>query len=334
MIPKRFFQLFILILCICSMVATVTAADKSENAASARTMFDKGEQLFEAGEYMEAAAAFQRAYDFSPHPAALVNIGYCYEYANEPVKAIAVYQTYLSLAGEKESDTVTDVQNRLAMLKLLVGEVHVFCKPVNCSVEIDGVQKGTTTEGTLVVRLTPGSYTVAVRGEDGQTASSEYRVEAGEVTNARFTFEKKNSSKPPLVQRNPALLSSNADLPADNTPPQDSGARTNSRVSPLKLTFWTLCAGALGSGIATSFYGAKTLKANTQYKDSEYLDANAHDDAVHNRKMTNIFIGVTAALVVGAVTVKLIDIRKSRKHKRSHTVALETEDTIGLGGRF
>ena len=113
----------------------------------------------------------------------------------------------------------------------------------------------------------------------------------------------------------------------------DNANRENSSMK-LKVTFWTLCSAALVSGAMIGVYGVKTLKSKQNYEDSQFLDADARADTIHNKRMSNIFVAVSSLLAAGAVTVKLMDIRLSRKKNRSLSMSIDISNKIGVQGRF
>ena len=320
----------IVILALCGTFAKALDADThDDDAASAKMYFEKGEELFEERAYLEAAAAFQRAYEISPHPAVLSNIGYCYEYAKAYVKAVTIYREYHSTPFEKDPATVEDIRNRLAELQLMVGELHIKCQPGECTAEVDGVLKGDTTDGTLIVIMAPGKYSVTVRRDDEQSASTMYRVEAGEKTYARFSFKSASGvegSSPSEGAEPPSIAGASATA----TPNGKS-----KRATRLKIAFFALSGGALASGIMIAVFGALALKARNEYEDSAYRDSEARDAAKRNKLITNISIGVASALAAGAVTVKILEIRSNKREKNLEiSLALDAKNIFSLQGSF
>ena len=311
---------------LCAALPETTVADEPDNA-DAKVYFTEGERLFDAGSYLEAAAAFQRAYEASPHPAVLINIGYCYEYAKAYVKAVTVYKEYLSTDFEKDPATVEDIKKRLAVLELMVGELHINCLPNDCKVEVDGVLKGQTEGGSLVVVMDPGKYSVAVSGDRVQSDTGTYRVEAGEKTYARFTL------KPKKVESSPT--------PGTEGPPKTTGASAtrnttqNRSARNLKPAFIVLTGSAIAGGVLVAVFGSLTLSAKSDYEASEYRDASARDATLRNKLITNVSIGAASALAVGALAVKLVDLRSAENSKNlALSLGVESGTTLAIRGRF
>ena len=298
----------------------VMGADGPSDAESAKAFFVKGEELFEAESFLEAAAAFRRAYELAPHPSALCNIGYSYEYANEHAKAVTVYQEYLESAFEKDPYTVSDVRNRLTMLRLLVGELNIQCLPEDCTVEVDGVIKGKTSDGTLVVIMSPGKYSVTAKNDDNRMVTHEYRVEAGQKTNARFELNEDQEEETEQQEK-------------VSTPVEDQSGPTG--MAAPTIAFYGLAGGAVAGGVMISVFGGLTLKARNEYESSAYRDAGARDAAKRNKIITNAAIGVTAAFALGAAAVKFFEIRSRRKESsRAFTLDFNVGNVWGMRGRF
>ena len=330
------FYLVLSMLCIVTVANDGRCAESPENVVSAKSMFAEGESLFDEGAYLAAAAAFQRAYELAPHPSTLVNIGYCYEFAKEYVRAISIYDEYLQTPLEKSSKTAEKIRNRLAMLKLLVGEMHVFCDPVDCIVEIDGVVKGDTADGEMVIMMAPGTYTVTVRGDNEQIVNREYRVEAGQKTNARFTVKKNTEDMAPLLpEAENTIVAEPMPTEIADTHPHDEVPREKGTPLKLKIGFFTLFGATLAGCMLTSYFGVQTLKSKSEYEDSGYTDARARDDTIHNKRMTNVFVGATALLAAGALSLRLILVRRQDRYpQRKLSLSIDVGNTVGVLGRF
>ena len=77
----------------------------------ARAHFDRGVQLGHAGEYRQAAAEFQRAYQLAPHYAVLYNLAQVQIGLAQPVEAVDTLQRYLTEGGSNvPADRRAEVQ--------------------------------------------------------------------------------------------------------------------------------------------------------------------------------------------------------------------------------
>ncbi|MFL5305077.1 MAG: tetratricopeptide repeat protein [Polyangia bacterium] len=83
----------------------------------ARAHFDRGVQLGHAGDYRQAAAEFQRAYQISPHYAVLYNLAQAQIALGQTAEAIDSLQRYLAEGGANvPADRRTEVQGTIKQL--------------------------------------------------------------------------------------------------------------------------------------------------------------------------------------------------------------------------
>jgi tetratricopeptide (TPR) repeat protein len=80
---------------------SAAAQDASrEDIARAREIFDEGSRLFAEERFIEAAEAYERAYEVVPRPLILLNAATAYERALELEQAADLLERYLETAGE------------------------------------------------------------------------------------------------------------------------------------------------------------------------------------------------------------------------------------------
>src|SRR5690606_17625942 len=65
----------------------------------ARRGFERGVEAAQAGDFLEAASAFEDSYAAIPAANTLFNVGWAYEHAERWVAAVEVYRRYLSEYG-------------------------------------------------------------------------------------------------------------------------------------------------------------------------------------------------------------------------------------------
>jgi len=82
---------------------------------TARAKFDRGQQLFGAGEYGEAAAQFVAAYEARPFAAFLYNAALSFEKARDWKNAILYYKRYLT--EEPKAKDAAEVKKRVAVFE-------------------------------------------------------------------------------------------------------------------------------------------------------------------------------------------------------------------------
>lgn len=97
------------------------AQAQDESLNKARDAFDSGQDLFQAGNFTEAAEKFKTAYASRPFSQFLFNIGACYEKANDYPKALDYYGKYLSANPGKEDAAKT--KKRIEALTKAVDEI-------------------------------------------------------------------------------------------------------------------------------------------------------------------------------------------------------------------
>jgi len=108
-----------LLLVLMTSTATVRAQDRlSEHdpGGEARARFQLGQALYGQGQFVEAAAEFERAHQLSGHPAMLFNAFVCYRDAHEIPRAAERLRTYLE-SGAAEGDEATRLYRTLELLE-------------------------------------------------------------------------------------------------------------------------------------------------------------------------------------------------------------------------
>src|SRR5688572_19127953 len=75
--------------------APAPAQTASNDAARAVQLNEAGAELYSAGNYAGALAAFERAYSLIMEPNLLFNIAGCYERLGQPARAVEYYERFL-----------------------------------------------------------------------------------------------------------------------------------------------------------------------------------------------------------------------------------------------
>ncbi|MEM9193274.1 MAG: tetratricopeptide repeat protein [Myxococcota bacterium] len=100
-----------------SIVTGATAsAQPPDRDEAARERFDTGTRLYAQGRYLEAAAAFQDAYDLSQRPLILLNLSTAYERALDLGRAANVLEHYLEVSNPNDE---AELRERLERLRAL-----------------------------------------------------------------------------------------------------------------------------------------------------------------------------------------------------------------------
>lgn len=85
--------------CVTMLLARVASAEDPETR-SAKRHFDRGQKLFTLGKFDEALDEYQKAYDASPLPDFLYNIGQCHRNLGDYEQAIFSFKRFLQLDPE------------------------------------------------------------------------------------------------------------------------------------------------------------------------------------------------------------------------------------------
>lgn len=104
----------------------------------AREAFSQGQELYRAGDFKGALAAFQTAEATQPSPAAEYNIGRCHERLGELPEAIAAYERSLAQAPDSE-DHAAVAEHVAELRRQLPAEAHlsVVVEPPGATVTVD-----------------------------------------------------------------------------------------------------------------------------------------------------------------------------------------------------
>ena len=93
---------FVFSLCAVLVLARVAHADDPATRA-ARRHFDRGQKLFTLGKFDQALDEYQKAFDASPIPDFLYNIGQCHRNLGNYEQAIFSFKRFLQLDPEAEN---------------------------------------------------------------------------------------------------------------------------------------------------------------------------------------------------------------------------------------
>jgi tetratricopeptide (TPR) repeat protein len=267
----------------------------------------EGKALFERGQYLEAAAEFERSYAAIPDGRTLYNISLSYEKGGRTVDAIRAAQRYLALpdcASERKAAVECasargEVEQTLVRLRALVGEIRLDIEPgVRVrEVRIDG---RTVPLDAFPLPVEPGTYAIEVFGmEPSEQRRKVVEIAAGD----RYPFVLGPWNVPRVGPRTEPRTS------VPTAPRVDPLARRKA----LRATFWTGVALTVASGAALATVGALAKREERRFED-DYCGQPARPDCMYAqgdnldrfarlKPATNAMIGVTAALAAATVVV-------------------------------
>lgn len=253
-----------------------TETEKNEAARAFKT----GQALSEKGQYLEAAAAFEKAYRLHSHPSVLANIGQCYRAAGDYPKAVEAFRQYFERPNPDVPEFNEEVKKTLEKLETEVGDLVIAGSTKDCLVNVDGVPRGVT---PLSLVLAPGAHTVDVECIDqGKKGRFQVTLRAGRKT---------------LLEAN--FLRDGSDSPRDGS---DSPG--------LRAPFWVVTATAILGAGAAGVLGGLNLKTIRDYRKGGSRDPSLQERGNRLNLATNITGGIAGALVVTAIILAVVDLKR------------------------
>lgn len=171
-----------------SWLAAAPLAAQEGAQAEAQRHFERGEALFERGDYDAALAEYERSYALlDGHPDAYVllfNIGQAYERSHRYDRALEYYRRYLEEGGEAAEDRAA-VQSRVETLEGLLGQVRIRANVSDAEVWVDDHRVGAALES---VRVTGGRHVVELRLAGYASARAEVQVAAGQTVEVELSL--------------------------------------------------------------------------------------------------------------------------------------------------
>jgi hypothetical protein len=161
----------------CLVCAGVAAHAEQRDQTSAGQHFERGNDLYNRGEYTAAIEAFAAANRIAPHPMALFSIARCHESLGDVARAFGVYKQALAVAARP--DEKQKIAHRLELLRSRRYKVFVNSQPPGARVTVDGRAAPEPGKTPLILRLKPGEHVLLLRREGHQLATQRVVVEVG-----------------------------------------------------------------------------------------------------------------------------------------------------------
>ena len=139
--------------------------------AEAAHRFDRGLQLFEAGDNAGALAEFKRTYELFPNFVVLCNIGLVYAAMGRPVDAVDALEPAID-SNQLPAKQLERAKQTLADQKARVGRLIVTTNPEGARVEVDNVEVARTPL-TGPIRVAEGSHIIGAVAEGYAPARKE-----------------------------------------------------------------------------------------------------------------------------------------------------------------
>ena len=246
--------------------------EEKEEAARA---FQAGQALSQKGEYLQAAAEFERAYRLHSHPSVLGNIGQCYNAVGDYPRAVEAFRKYFESPNPDAPEFNKEAAEILRKLEPKVGSLNVRCRSQGCFVTVDNESRGMA---PIDVVLLPGEHNVEVENIDEKTEEHfQVTVHAGRATV----------------------------LEAEPTP-------ASPRLRP---PFWVLTGATIVGGGATAVLGGLNLKTIRECEDGGSTDTALQERGNRLNLATAVAGGVTGVLGLTAIILAVVDLKRNPEKK-------------------
>jgi tetratricopeptide (TPR) repeat protein len=287
------------------------AEQESRPAADAASWFQRGASAYEAGRWVEAVSAFERAYALRPHAAACFNRARALERLGDMPRAAEAYTLALSRA-ELRAEDQAEAERRLAVLAQTLGTLNVS-GPAGARASIGHMK---SVELPIRTYLSTGTYQLELVRKDGQRATLTVTVEAGQATKLE-------------------IASTGTPWPAPAKGAERDRERQAGGLRVPALAWVSFGGAALATGLGT-YWGLTGLSARDDFERSERVDVGAHDRAVELRTRANVAFGAAAlSAVVGVVLVYRASTGPIQVTVNTGSGALGADGlAVGFSGRF
>jgi tetratricopeptide (TPR) repeat protein len=262
----------------------------------AKLEFKRGSELYSAGQYRDAVAAFMAADKLAPSAALSFNIALAYEKLDDTSGALRWYRDYLR--RNPRAPNAAGVESRVSELSLKLGrrgqqQLTVVSTPDGARLEIDGRSVGVT---PFTGELPLGPHRVRLERSGYRDTERELTLGPNAASELSVALD---ASEPPAGQ--PEKFGKNA----DKTLRDSDGARRFGVVP------WLFVGGGLASlGGALGFELARRSRQDDARNAANQLDFKTEADAMQRHQTTaRVLAGVGGALAVTGGVMLLFNTR-------------------------
>src|SRR5690606_39070746 len=265
----------------------------------ARRGFERGVEAAQAGDFLEAASAFEDSYAAIPAANTLFNVGWAYEHAERWVAAVEVYRRYLSEYGGA-ADAV-EVERALVELEARVAELDVDVEGASGEVELRLDGELVTLESLPSLRL-PGQVLVQLRDGDGREREESILLRPGQRRTVSFTFLESETTG-----------ATGATEPAGTPEPAKPEPIERPWARPMMWSGVALAgAGSVGIGVFGSLTAAEARQFQSELCEEMCEVPGSYPAATEQRfetyrRTTNAMIGVAATGAAVALVFGLLE---------------------------
>jgi hypothetical protein len=290
----------LLALCLCA--STAFAQDKKEVKITdeARKHFTAGVELLEhedGPKYGDAYKAFRKAYDASPSPKILSNLGLCAMAIERDGEAIESYERYLEEVGDVDARERAKISADLMTLKMRSAKVVINVDPEKVTV----TDTRTTDEGSEIVNtyeVDSGELRIDVHAGDHhfEVNASGYESEGfdalvgrGEKFQKNVELDKPGGAAAPAPKPSPTPTPTPSPDPDADGSDASGGGLSTASIAMLAVT------GVLVVGAVV--VGALALNAHADYDSFE--DGGRRTEA-EDVRATGEIMNITTDVLIGA----------------------------------
>jgi hypothetical protein len=144
------------------LVGAIHSAAAESAEAAAEQEFRLGYRALQAGNCGQALVHYRRSLELAQRPRTLFNIATCEEELGQQAAAWRDYQSFLSLAEERDAAIVVEAKARIeALRKRLRGQVAIESSPSGAAVSVDG-ERQPRGDTPVTLSLEPGRHVVRI----------------------------------------------------------------------------------------------------------------------------------------------------------------------------
>ena len=271
--------------------------------------FRAAKELYSAGAYADAAAAFVASYAAAASPEAAYNAALAHDKVGDDLATMTWFRRYLEIASS-DDPSYPQAQQRAQELRARLGELRLQLDSTEeiREIRVNGEAVALTDFPRLV---TPGRVQLRIVGA-GPDESADIPVEVapGGTWTVQFTgFAKPEPAPEPRPTTRPIRI-----VRPDPTPVTP----VKRRGRPLAELFWTGTGFTAASAIAMGVLGGMVLRERAAHEDCVENDT-CHDTTGSfrtYRDATNVMVSVTAGLAVITLALGIAALRERRKTAR------------------
>ena len=310
---------------------SIGAAAQETEDEEARSQFQRGKELYADGKYVEAATAFQRAYELRPSYKILYNLGQVENENGEYVRAFEAYSRYMEEGGDEiDAERKEKVQAELNRLHSLIGSVRVEGATDDAVLLVDG-RREAEAPFDEPVRVKLGDRKIVVKDSRGELFNEIVRVGGGEeqVVSVRAL---EGPEAEPSPQTDPAAVAPELQVIED----KKSSLKTAGIV-----TMIVGGAVAIGAGVTGGIALSKKNDLEKDCVDGKICPVGTKDELDGARSMAMMSTVLTVVAGVTVATGVVLTIIGANQEKNSSGVVLSVDaaaapegGAVMLGGRF